>query len=65
MRIVIHPDKCIGAGHCVVAAPDVFDQNEDDGIVELLETVPTEDRREAVKSAARLCPALAIEVFEA
>ena len=64
IRIAIHPDKCIAAGHCVSAAADVFDQNEDDGIVILLNANPSSDRLEAVRTAARLCPTSAIEIIE-
>lgn len=55
--------KCIGAGQCVLAAPAVFDQDED-GIVVLLDATPPEDQHEAVRKAARLCPAVAIFVDE-
>ncbi len=64
MKIRIHQDKCIGAGHCVLAAPDVFDQNEDDGIVVLLDDQPAAARHAAARSAARACPVLAIEIVE-
>ena len=64
LRITIHPDKCIGAGQCVGAAPDVFSQNDDDGVVILLNASPSAERIEAVRSAARLCPTSAIEVAE-
>lgn len=55
--------KCIGAGQCVLAAPAVFDQDED-GIVVLLDATPPADQHEAVRKAARLCPAVAIFVDE-
>jgi len=61
-RIVIHPDKCIGAGHCVAAAPDVFGQNEDDGVVILLQECPSLERLADVENAIRLCPTGVIEV---
>ncbi|SES48139.1 Ferredoxin [Streptomyces sp. yr375] len=64
MRIVIDEQKCCGAGQCVLAAPDVFDQRDEDGIVLLLDPAPPADQREAVREAAALCPALAIVVEE-
>ena len=64
MRIRTFPEKCIGVGQCVVAAPDIFAQNDDDGIVYMLHDDITPERREAVIAAARLCPTLAI-VLEA
>ena len=60
MKVTVDEHKCIGSGHCVLAAPDVFDQREEDAIVVLLNANPPEDRAEAVKQAAALCPALAI-----
>jgi ferredoxin len=64
LRIKVHQDRCVGAGHCVGCAPDVFSQNEDDGVVILLLEELSYDRRDAVDSAARMCPTSAIEVEE-
>jgi ferredoxin len=65
MKITVYEDKCCGAGSCVMAAPDVFDQRDEDGIVVLLDASPGEDQLEAVREAASICPALAIELSEA
>jgi len=65
MKITVHEDKCCGAGSCVMAAPDVFDQRDEDGIVVLLQASPGEDQLDAVREAASICPALAIELNEA
>ncbi len=64
MKVRVDEEKCIGAGHCVLAAPDVFDQRDDDGIVVLLEPEPASELYEEVRKAAALCPALAIEIDE-
>ncbi|MGW0202908.1 ferredoxin [Nonomuraea sp. NPDC003201] len=64
MKIIVDEAKCCGAGQCVLIAPDVFDQNEDDGIVILLEAEPAADRHAAVREAAAVCPAAAIRVDE-
>ncbi|MEU6788400.1 ferredoxin [Nonomuraea angiospora] len=64
MKIIVDEAKCCGAGQCVLIAPDVFDQNEDDGIVILLEAEPAADRHAAVREAAAVCPAAAIQVDE-
>lgn len=69
MKVEIEPDKCIASGQCVLIAETVFDQNEDDGIVVLHSGATTEDvadtDAEAVRSAARICPARAIHVRDA
>lgn len=62
MRIRIDQDKCCGAGQCVLAAPEVFDQRDNDGVVLLLIESPPESARADVERAARLCPALAIRI---
>ncbi len=64
LKVLIDQDKCVGAGQCVFAAPEVFDQREEDGIVELLVAEPDESQYSAVKQAARLCPAMAIKIEE-
>ncbi|MFE8944777.1 ferredoxin [Streptomyces sp. NPDC007856] len=62
MKITLEPERCVGAGHCVLSAPEVFDQDEADGIVVLLDTEPGAALTDAVHEAADLCPARAILV---
>ena len=62
MRVRIDQNKCCGAGQCVLAAPEVFDQRDNDAIVILLNESPPESARAEVEQAIRLCPALAIEI---
>ncbi|MFE6820943.1 ferredoxin [Streptomyces sp. NPDC057690] len=64
MKITVNEDKCCGAGQCVLLAPEVFDQRDDDGIVVLLVAEPTADQHAAVREAAAVCPAAAIELSE-
>jgi ferredoxin len=64
MKITVYEDKCCGAGSCVMAAPDVFDQRDEDGIVVLLDPSPGDEQLDAVREAASVCPALAIELSE-
>jgi ferredoxin len=64
MRVTVDQDKCVASGQCVLTAPDVFDQRDEDGIVVLLNPNPPEDRADDVRQAAAVCPALAIWVEE-
>jgi ferredoxin len=64
MKVTVNEDRCLGAGQCVLAAREVFDQREDDGIVVLLTDSPDPSQFENVREAARLCPALVIELAE-
>ncbi|MEV4315012.1 ferredoxin [Actinocrispum sp. NPDC049592] len=64
MRITVDQDKCCGAGTCVLLAPDVFDQRDEDGIVVLLDPAPAEELHDTVREAASVCPGVAISVSE-
>jgi ferredoxin len=64
MKITVNTDICIGAGQCVLAAGTVFDQDEDSGLVILLDESPPDELLAEVREAASVCPALAIHVDE-
>ncbi|MFI5896255.1 ferredoxin [Actinoplanes sp. NPDC051513] len=60
MKVTVDQDRCCGAGQCVMLAPDVFDQREEDGVVVLLDPSPPGELLPDVESAAAMCPAEAI-----
>lgn len=62
MNVSVEPERCVGAGHCVLSAPQVFDQDESDGVVLLLDARPAPALADAVHEAADLCPAQVILV---
>jgi ferredoxin len=62
MKVSIDQVSCVGSGPCVVTAPEVFDQQDEDGIAMLLRNAPDESLAPGVEEAARLCPAQAIPV---
>lgn len=64
MKVRVDEAKCCGAGQCVLIAPEVFDQSDEDGIVVLLAPEPAPDRHPAVREAAAVCPAAAIALDE-
>ncbi|MGP4014520.1 ferredoxin [Saccharopolyspora sp. 5N708] len=64
MQVSVDEEKCCGAGQCVLLAPEVFDQREDDGIAILLDPQPAEQLHAAVREAADMCPAAAIQLGE-
>ncbi|MFJ4923807.1 ferredoxin [Streptomyces sp. NPDC088725] len=64
MKISLDLDKCCAAGQCVLVAPEVFDQRDEDGLVVLLDADPPKEQYENVRQAAAVCPAAAIEVQE-
>ncbi|WP_058042042.1 ferredoxin [Streptomyces roseifaciens] len=63
MRIEIDKDLCCGAGTCVLLAPDVFDQNDEDGTVILLDATPGAEQRAAVEEAVVRCPTAVISIM--
>ncbi|MFE3638713.1 ferredoxin [Streptomyces sp. NPDC059168] len=65
MQVSVDRDRCCGAGQCVMAAPDVFDQGEDDGLVLLRPGAAGQAAHADLELAAGLCPAGAITVCEA
>ncbi|MEV0637500.1 ferredoxin [Streptomyces sp. NPDC050619] len=64
MKITVDEAKCCGAGQCVMVAPDVFDQRDEDGVVVLLDAEPPTELHPAAQEAASVCPAAAIVVDE-
>ncbi|GAQ54106.1 ferredoxin [Streptomyces acidiscabies] len=63
MQVELEADKCVASGQCVLAAMDVFDQ-DDDGIAVLLEAEPAADQLDDVREAVAVCPAGAIRLVE-
>jgi ferredoxin len=62
VTITVDEDRCCGAGQCVMIAPEVFDQREEDGVVVLLDPAPPPSLLPEVRNAASVCPAGAILV---
>lgn len=63
MKVHVKKEHCIGAGQCVLTAPTVFDQ-DDYGIVILLDDSPAESDSDVVKQAASFCPANVITITD-
>jgi ferredoxin len=64
MRIETDLTRCCGSGNCVLIAPAIFDQSQDDGTVVVLDAEPSAEQARAVLEAARVCPTQAIIVAE-
>lgn len=60
MKVVLEQDKCVASGQCVVAAEEVFDQRDEDGIAFLIDEHPSADQEDDVNQAILVCPARAI-----
>jgi len=61
----IHADRtvCVGSGMCALTAPTVFDQDDAEGRVSVLDATPADETdREAARDAVDLCPAGALSI---
>ena len=63
VRISVDTGTCVGAAQCVLAAEDLFDQ-DDDGIVTLLNANPEGEAVKAARVAAESCPSRSITLHE-
>ena len=61
MKIHADRDVCIGAGNCVLAAEDVFDQDDDATVVVLVDE-PSADQESRVRDAVAQCPSGALRL---
>ena len=62
MDIHVDYDRCEGHGECVIAAPEVFDLNDDGDEVIVLDDSPAEALRRKVEAAVKLCPVAALRI---
>lgn len=62
MEIKVDFDVCEAHGECVVEAPEIFDLDDDDDVVKVLQAAPGEELREKAEKAARACPVNAIAI---
>lgn len=56
MKIKADASRCVASGMCAFTAPEVFDQDETDGVVVVLQEAPSEDQHDKVRQAAVSCP---------
>jgi ferredoxin len=62
MKVILDAKKCELHGECVMAAPEVFDIEDDKDAVTVLDPEPGEDQRSAVEHAVMMCPTSAIRL---
>jgi ferredoxin len=64
MKVIGDQGECASAGNCVLNAPGVFDQRDEDGVVVVLAEYPPVDQEDEVRRAVAACPAQAISIEE-
>jgi ferredoxin len=65
VRITVDKRRCIGAGLCALKLPAVFEQDADEGLVELLDETGAGHTYDEVSTSQYECPAQAIGVTTA
>lgn len=64
MRINADREVCCSSGMCALTAPDVFDQDDDDGRVVVRVPEPGGEHEAAAREAVELCPSGALSATE-
>jgi ferredoxin len=64
MKVTVNQDVCASSGNCVMHAPEVFDQRDEDGVVVLLNASPPAEFADKVRQAEAGCPTRAIHIEE-
>jgi ferredoxin len=64
MKVIVDLNLCAAHGDCVVAAPELFDLGDDDDVVTVLDTEPSEELRARAELAVQNCPVAAIRIEE-
>lgn len=64
MHVELDDPKCVASGQCVLVAPEVFDQRDEDGIAFVIDENPAEEALDDVREAVAICPAAAIRLAE-
>ena len=65
MKVFVDVARCRGAGLCALTAPEVFDQDEEEGTVVVLDPEPPATLHQKVVDAVGLCPNSVIRLEDA
>jgi ferredoxin len=62
MKVIRDANRCELHGECVIAAPEVFEIEDDKDVVTVINPEPSEELRSAVERAVINCPTSALSV---
>jgi ferredoxin len=62
MKVVIDELRCDAHGVCVSVCPEVFDLNDDEDVVRVIDEHPDESLRDRIAQAVLQCPKAAITI---
>jgi len=63
-KIVADRTRCVGGGNCVMSAPQLFAQGEEDGLVQVIKERPGPEDLAAAELAVISCPAQALGIID-
>lgn len=62
MKVIRDAMRCELHGECVMAAPEVFEIEDDKDAVTVINADPSEELRKAVEQAVMMCPTSALRL---
>jgi ferredoxin len=62
MKVIRDAKRCELHGECVMAAPEVFEIEDDKDAVTVINPDPSEELRKAVEQAVMMCPTSALRL---
>jgi ferredoxin len=62
VRLVADQDVCVGAGMCALTAPDLFEQDADEGLVVVKVDSLGDAELQRARNAVDLCPSGALSL---
>jgi ferredoxin len=64
LKVIVDTKRCVSSGNCADLVPAVFTQDDNTGVVMLLQERPDASLAEVVRKAALCCPSQAISIEE-
>jgi len=64
MKVIVDAGGCVLHGECVIAAPEVFEIDDDKDVVTVIDPEPGERLRSKVEDAVLMCPVAAISLAD-
>jgi ferredoxin len=62
MKVIRDANRCELHGECLLAAPDVFEIEDDKDVVTVVNPEPGDELRAAVEDAVMMCPTSALRL---
>ena len=62
MKVIVESSRCELHGECVMAAPEVFEIEDDKDVVTVINPEPSQELRGAVEQAVMMCPTTALRL---